>query len=577
MLALAGIGGAAFLATRKSEPAPADVAAVSDAVARATQTARAAADERVAWLAKMRPLLSALSTDAATMRDLRARELAFTPKAGERVEILQRFKDGHMVTLARIPEAAPAVPAQKDGVVVAAAGDGAEIVDVASVAPDDRADELVGVLAVAQAIDLAPARAAAGALGRASLTLPGGTLALTAEAPAADAMTTTPIAGMSGLALNVAAKKPPLGAAGAILGIALLGALILFVRKPAAAAATASASPPVTPIAGTPKSVHTIGRYEILRSLGEGGMAEVYLAKSTGEAGFEKRIALKVLNKQQAADPAAVEHFLDEARLAANLTHPNVVQISDLGKAGDAYYIAMEFVDGTDLSHLLDDCRARKERVPTAIALNLVRQICAGLHAAHTAHTVDGKPLGIVHRDVKSGNVFVARNGVVKIGDFGIAKAMESVRRTEVGMVKGTAEYMAPEQRVGGDVDARADQYSVGAIAYEILSGELINLDLARLAHLGVRGWPHLTPLAQLHADLPPALNDAVFQALAYSPADRFATCELFGEILGDIAQKHNLVVPDKTVAQWISGRLQQMNQQEDQKIKSTKKENLNF
>ena len=299
-------------------------------------------------------------------------------------------------------------------------------------------------------------------------------------------------------------------------------------------------------------------------------MAEVYLAKSTGEAGFEKRIALKMLNKQSAADPAAVEHFLDEARLAANLTHPNVVQISDLGKAGDAYYIAMEFVDGADLSNLLADCRARGERVPPAVALNLVRQICAGLHAAHTAHTVDGKPLGIVHRDVKSGNVFVARNGVVKIGDFGIARAQERVRRTEVGMVKGTAEYMAPEQRVGNDVDARADQYSVGAIAYEILSGELINLDLARLAHLGTRGWPHLTPLSQLHPDLPATLNDAVFQALAYSPADRFASCELFADVLADLAQKHGLAVADKAVAKWVGEKLAQMSSQEGQKIKRT-------
>ncbi len=399
------------------------------------------------------------------------------------------------------------------------------------------------------------------------MTLPGGTLALTAEAPAADAtVATTPIAGagISGLAVNVEAKKPPLGAAGAILAIGLIAGLILMLRKPAIAATKETASTsaptnPATPIAGSPTSVRSIGRYEILRSLGEGGMAEVYLAKSTGEAGFEKRIALKVLNKQQAADPGAVEHFLDEARLAANLQHPNVVAISDLGKAGDAYYIAMEFVDGTDLCRLLEYCRGNKERVPTPIALNLVRQICAGLDAAHTAHTVDGKPLGIVHRDVKSGNVFVARNGVVKIGDFGIAKAKERVRRTEVGMVKGTAEYMAPEQRIGNDVDARADQYSVGAIAYEILSGQLINLDLARLAHLGVRGWPHLTPLSQIHPDLPPAINDAVFQALAYSPADRFASCELFAEVLGEVAQINGLVVADKVVAQWIGERLAQL------------------
>ena len=126
-------------------------------------------------------------------------------------------------------------------------------------------------------------------------------------------------------------------------------------------------------------------------------------------------------------------------------------------------------------------------------------------------------------------------------------------------MVKGTAEYMAPEQRVGGDVDARADQYSVGAIAYEILSGQLINLDLARLAHLGVRGWPHLTPLEELRPELPRELGAAIFQALAYSPADRFATCELFGDVLADLAQKNGMGIADKGVAKWLAERLSHM------------------
>ena len=589
VLILAGLGGAGFLATRRTAPAPAEVAPVVDAVARAVRQAQASAHERVASLAKMRPLLSALSTDAATMRDLRTRELAFTPAAGERVEILQRFKDGHLVSLIRIPETAAAVPAARDGVSLETTTDGAELVEVASVAPDDRADELTGVLAVAQAIDLSRARAAAAPLGHVSLTTGAGAVVLSSEAPSAGAPLTVANvrdAGVPGLALAIEQRQAALGLPVIVAAIGVVAGLLLLVfgggRKPASTTvASTAATSPATPgavdakakgVSGAATSGHSIGRYEILRSLGEGGMAEVYLAKSTGEAGFEKRIALKVLNKQSASDPAAVEHFLDEARLAANLTHPNVVQISDLGKAGDAYYIAMEFVDGTDLCNLLADCRTRGERVPTAVALNLVRQICAGLHAAHTAHTVDGKALGIVHRDVKSGNVFVARNGVVKIGDFGIARAQERVRRTEVGMVKGTAEYMAPEQRVGNDVDARADQYSVGAIAYEILSGELINLDLARLAHLGVRGWPHLTPLSQMHPELPAALNDAVFQALAYSPADRFASCEAFADSLGEIAQKHGFTVADKIVAQWVGGKLSQIKQQGDQEVREKSK-----
>jgi tRNA A-37 threonylcarbamoyl transferase component Bud32 len=558
---LAGLAGAAFVGTRRATPASGEENAVIAAVQQNIATAKAAADERERTLAEMKPLVSALSTDAVTMHDLQKSELTLQPQPGEVVEIGQRFKGGQTNSLLRMPGDAEPLPLSPDGSRLVVVGGRLTLIETVAVKPVERADELTGVISVARAVDLSAAKAAAARLGRVALSDTRTSLLLTTNAPVA-AISTTAVENRSGpWELLVEAPRLPPWLAAIIAGATVFVALLLW-RKPAGepvasrAAATANENAAPAASAAPAAGVKTIGRYEILRSLGSGGMADVYLAKATGEAGFEKRFALKVLNAASSADPVAVEHFLDEARLAANLAHPNVVQIADLGRAGDAYFIAMEFVDGSDLERLLDDCRQRREWVPTAIALNLLGQICTGLHAAHQAHTVDGRPLGIVHRDVKSANVFVAKNGVVKIGDFGIAKAQETVRKTQVGIVKGTAEYMAPEQRVGGEVDARADQYAVGAIAYEIFSGQLINLDLAKLAHLGARGWPHLTPLPQLRPDLPPELGDVVFKALSYSRADRYASCEALAEAFGAIAQKHGLTVGERGVVQWLAERL---------------------
>jgi serine/threonine-protein kinase len=249
-----------------------------------------------------------------------------------------------------------------------------------------------------------------------------------------------------------------------------------------------------------------------------------------------------------------VEHFLDEARLASRLTHPNIVQIDDLGRAGEEYFIAMELVDGADLGRLLEVCRGRGLQVPLRVALAVLRKICDGLHAAHTALGADGKPLELVHRDVKSANVFVAKNGVVKVGDFGIAKAVlpSRVHKTEVGVVKGTAAYMAPEHRLGEEIDRRADLYAVGAIAYEMLSGQPVNLDLVQLLAKGREGWPHLSRLVEVRPDVPAALDAIVFRCLAYDRDERFPDCAALEEALEQVANAAGQVAGEKQVAQWV-------------------------
>jgi serine/threonine-protein kinase len=314
---------------------------------------------------------------------------------------------------------------------------------------------------------------------------------------------------------------------------------------------------PAPPSASGP-SEQRIGRYAILRKLGEGGMAQVFLARFEGEAGFGKLVAFKVLQPFFAAQPVAVDLFLDEARLVAGLDHPNIVQTHDLGRAGDRYFIAMEYVDGADLSRMLEALRRRHEAVPVPYAVAILSKICDGLHAAHVARGPDGAPLHLVHRDVKSANVFLSRAGVVKIGDFGIAKATHSLRmsHTEMGQVKGTPDYMPPEQRLGIEVDCRADIYGIGAIAYEMLSGQIINLDYVTLAVQGTAGWPHLPRLTELRLDVPAALDALVFKALAYDRDARFADCASLEVALRTAAVQCG-IASDKDIGAWVRSELE--------------------
>jgi serine/threonine-protein kinase len=356
-------------------------------------------------------------------------------------------------------------------------------------------------------------------------------------------------------------RRDRLGIAGALAALGLIGAALVWWRS-----RPAVRLPAVSPIseivmprrADRPSGIR-VGRYIVLKRLGSGGMADVYLARAEGEAGFERLVALKVMLDEFSRNPKFVSHFLDEARLAPRLVHPNIVAVTDLGQEGDSYIIAMEYVDGADLARLVQSVAARSAEIPAGVALAIVRRVCDGLHFAHTAVDSDGDPLHLVHRDVKSANVFVARNGSVKVGDFGIAKIAGASRtaKTEIGEVKGTAAYMAPEHRTGQDVDARADVYAVGAICYELLTGRTINLDLAMLAHLGREGWPHLAPPSSVRRDLPAELDAVVFRAMAFEREDRFPSCEALEQAVAEIADRHGLAAGDKVIARWIAAELE--------------------
>ena len=302
-----------------------------------------------------------------------------------------------------------------------------------------------------------------------------------------------------------------------------------------------------------------IGRWEVIRRLGSGGMADVYLAFSKGEAGFEKRVAIKVMHPHLARNERAVEHFLDEARLASRINHPNIVQILDLGKIGNDYVIVMEYVEGVDLERMLASARVTSRLVPVDIGLGILCRICDGLHAAHTALASDGTPLGIIHRDVKAANVLVSKQGGVKVVDFGIAKAATQAHLTVAGETKGTPSMMAPEQRVGERVDVRADVYSVAAVGYEIMTGHGVNLDLAALAHLGVDNWPHLPPPSTLRSDLPPEIDGLLLGAMAFEREKRPESCGAYEAMLEQVMKKYGIAATDKDIARWVDGELRQL------------------
>ena len=214
-----------------------------------------------------------------------------------------------------------------------------------------------------------------------------------------------------------------------------------------------------------------LGRYELLRPLATGGMAELHLARLVGPAGFEKTVVIKEVRAAFSSSPSFVDMFLDEARLAAQLRHPNIVQVLDLGRDGDRWYIVMEYLRGHDLWSIVSALGRRGERMPLAHAIAIVIGVCAGLHHAHELVDDEGRSREIVHRDVSPRNVVVTFDGDVKIVDFGIAKATHRRTETSSNELKGKLRYMAPEQCRREPVDRRADVFAVAAILWELTVG----------------------------------------------------------------------------------------------------------
>ena len=263
------------------------------------------------------------------------------------------------------------------------------------------------------------------------------------------------------------------------------------------------------------------GRYRMLRRIAGGGMGEVYLAAASGPAGFSKLAVIKRILPHYAEDPDFVAMFVNEARLAAALDHPNIVRVYDFGEVQGGFFYAMEYLHGDSLAALLPRTATLPDRLPLAHAITIGLGMCAGLHFAHERRGPDGQPLGVVHRDVSPGNVFVTCEGEVKILDFGIAKAMATTGVTRDGVRKGKVPYMSPEQCIGAPLDRRSDVFAIGIVLYEMTTlSRLFRADneFATMNMITVGDIPH--PSTRVPG-YPPALAEVVLKALRRDPADR--------------------------------------------------------
>jgi eukaryotic-like serine/threonine-protein kinase len=213
------------------------------------------------------------------------------------------------------------------------------------------------------------------------------------------------------------------------------------------------------------------GKYRLIDRIAVGGMAEIFLAHQVDGEGLEMPVVIKRIRPHLSKHASFVKMFLNEARLAAQLNHPHIVQIHDLGKIGENYFIAMEYIFGRDMRKIIPKAEEMGIPFPMVYALRIASDVCAGLHYAHMKVDLYGNPLNIVHRDVTPENIFVAFDGTVKVLDFGIAKASTQVEQTRAGELKGKLSYMSPEQCHGKPVDCRSDIFSVGVALYEWLTG----------------------------------------------------------------------------------------------------------
>src|SRR6185436_16604908 len=276
-----------------------------------------------------------------------------------------------------------------------------------------------------------------------------------------------------------------------------------------------------------------LGKFEIVALLALGGTAEIYLARIAGAAGFEKYVVVKCLHDHLADDAEFVKMFLDEARLAAHLDHSNIVQTMELGNHEGRYYMVMEFLAGLSLAMIVRRVgdRMPDARIPTPLVLNILAQSCAGLHYAHEK-AMNGKALNIVHRDISPQNLVISFEGVVKLVDFGIAKAEMRETRTRSGTIKGKFAYMSPEQCVANNVDRRTDVFALGVLAHELLTGR----------RLFKRPSPYetyqsviecaVTPPSKLAPGGDDALDAVIMRALTKDKAERYPSAEAFGDAL---------------------------------------------
>ncbi len=321
-------------------------------------------------------------------------------------------------------------------------------------------------------------------------------------------------------------------------------------------------------------------KYQVIQRIDAGGMAEVFKANATSMQGFQKLVAIKRVLPELTKKPRFVRMFLDEAKVSLHLSHTNCVQIFDLGIADGAYFIVMEFVDGTTLKHILEDIQRRGELMPVEQVAFIAMEICKGLSHAHNKRDSQGVPLQIVHRDISPPNVLISREGEVKITDFGLAKAQSQVETTDPGVVKGKFGYLSPEAAQGEVVDLRTDIFAVGILLWEMLVGKRLFLGKTDYDTLRQVQAAKIPPLGDHRSDVPIQLEQIVERALARDPKRRYQDtrelCEALARFLFSYGRSVTSFDIARPVERAVSARDAQLSSLRDSGINEAVQRQIN-
>ncbi|MBN1273141.1 MAG: protein kinase [Candidatus Aminicenantes bacterium] len=287
---------------------------------------------------------------------------------------------------------------------------------------------------------------------------------------------------------------------------------------------------PLTPPQGVPSQ---LGEYILLEKIGGGGMGEIFKAKRKGVEGFEKMVAIKRIHPHLVEEnERVITMFIDEAKLSAQLAHPNIVHIYDLGKIDGYYFIAMEYVLGKDLGIIINKLRKSEKRMPYEYSVYIGMKICEALDYSHRKHDAAGKSLGIVHRDVNPKNILLSFGGEVKLTDFGVAKAASKIHQTIPGGILGKIPYLSPEQFSGSEIDYRSDIYSLGLVLFEMITGERYFSGKSDLEILNKIRKGEINPPSQVDPDMPRELEQVILKAVDMDPRKRYQSAVEFQEVL---------------------------------------------
>jgi serine/threonine-protein kinase len=295
-----------------------------------------------------------------------------------------------------------------------------------------------------------------------------------------------------------------------------------------------------------------LDRYELVAELASGGMATVFLGRILGVGGFQRFVAIKRLHPHLASEQEFVEMFLDEARLAASIHHPNVVPILEVGTSDRGYYLVMEYIEGDTLARLLARAATSRQRIPIPIANRIVLDTLAGLHAAHELKDDNDRPLNLVHRDVSPQNILVGINGTARITDFGVARAATRLSSTRSGQLKGKLAYMAPEQARGGMIDRRADVFAVGTVLWEVLADKRLFKGEGEADTLNRVLFEPIPRLREIAPEVHPALETVTMKSLERDPQRRFASSLVFAEELEKAARAIHALASVREVAEYV-------------------------